>query len=41
MHNDPPHAKCDGQQSLTPDQFEQLMGKIKQMANLMGKTVVK
>ena len=41
VHNDPPHAKCDGQQSLTPDQFEQLMGKIKQMANLMGKTVVK
>ncbi len=40
VHNDPPHAKCDGQQSLTPDQFEQLMGKIKQMANLMGKTVV-
>ena len=37
VHNDPPHAKCDGQQSLTPDQFEQLMGKIKQMANLMGK----
>ena len=41
VHNDPLHAKCDGQQSLTPDQFEQLMGKIKQMANLMGKTVVK
>ena len=27
VHNDPPHAKCDGQQSLTPAQFDALMGK--------------
>ena len=24
VHNDPPHAKCDGAQSLTPDQFDKL-----------------
>lgn len=22
VHNDPPHAKCDGAQSITPDQFD-------------------
>jgi 3-deoxy-7-phosphoheptulonate synthase len=25
VHNDPAHAKCDGLQSLTPEQFDQLM----------------
>ena len=24
VHNDPPHALCDGKQSLTPEQFEEL-----------------
>ena len=24
VHNDPPHAKCDGQQSITPDAFDGL-----------------
>ena len=24
VHNDPPRAKCDGAQSLTPDQFDQV-----------------
>ena len=24
VHNDPPRAKCDGAQSITPDQFDQL-----------------
>lgn len=28
VHNDPPHAKCDGQQSLTPTQFDVLMKKV-------------
>ena len=41
VHNDPKHAKCDGQQSLTPEQFGELMGKVDALATLMGKTIVK
>ena len=41
VHNDPPHAKCDGQQSLTPGQFGTLMGKVEQLAGIMGKTMVR
>ena len=37
VHNDPPHAKCDGQQSLTPQKFRQLMDKVRPLAALMGK----
>ncbi len=40
VHNDPKHALCDGQQSLTPMQFGQLMGKVQKVVDLMGKTVV-
>ncbi len=39
VHNDPPHALCDGQQSLTPKQFDSLMGKAKQMAPLFNKEI--
>ncbi|NCE65851.1 3-deoxy-7-phosphoheptulonate synthase [Pseudoflavonifractor sp. 524-17] len=28
VHNDPAHAKCDGQQSLTPEKFDELMKKV-------------
>ena len=28
VHNDPPHAKCDGQQSPTPERFDNLMKKV-------------
>jgi len=41
VHNDPPHAKCDGQQSLTPEKFGHLMGKVGALVDLMGKTMVK
>lgn len=41
VHNDPKHAKCDGQQSLTPDQFGTLMGKVSKLADMMGKTIVR
>jgi 3-deoxy-7-phosphoheptulonate synthase len=41
VHNDPPCAKCDGQQSLTPEQFDGLMGKFGTLVDLMGKTIVK
>lgn len=39
VHNDPAHAKCDGAQSLTPDQFAVLMGKIGPEAAFFGKTL--
>ena len=40
VHNDPPHAKCDGQQSLTPEKFQHLMDKISPVVELMGKKLV-
>lgn len=39
VHNDPAHAKCDGAQSLTPAQFEALMGKLAPLASFLGKTM--
>ena len=41
VHNDPAHAKCDGQQSLTPEKFDHLMGKVSALVDLVGKTLVK
>ncbi len=41
VHNDPPHAKCDGQQSLTPDHFDELMQKVSAMTNMVGKTLIR
>ena len=41
VHNDPAHAKCDGQQSLTPQKFDALMGKVSALVDLMGKTLIK
>ena len=40
VHNDPAHAKCDGQQSLTPKKFDELMKKVKVLAPMMGKTMI-
>ena len=40
VHNDPPHAKCDGAQSLTPEKFAHLMGKLNPLVELMGKALV-
>ena len=37
----PPHAKCDGQQSLTPAQFDILMRKMGVLVDLMGKKLIK
>lgn len=39
VHNDPENALSDGQQSLTPDQFDKLMEKIKAVANLEEKEI--
>jgi len=40
VHNDPPNAKCDGQQSLTPAQFTALMKKVTALVDLCGKKLV-
>ena len=37
VHNDPPRAKCDGAQSLTPEKFRHLMGRLDPLIALMGK----
>ncbi len=37
VHNDPKHALCDGAQSLAPEQFSALMGKIKQFTPIVGR----
>jgi 3-deoxy-7-phosphoheptulonate synthase len=39
FHPDPPKAKSDGPQSLYFDQFEALMGKIRAIAEVVGKTL--
>ena len=41
VHNDPARAKCDGQQSLTPEKFDHLMHKVSALVDLVGKTLVK
>lgn len=35
VHNDPPHALCDGAQSLTPEQFRHTAGKILRIREAM------
>ena len=39
VHNDPPHALCDGAQSITPAQFAQLMEKLRPIAACVGKAL--
>ena len=39
VHNDPKKALCDGAQSLTPDQFDELMAFIAKEAEFFGKTL--
>ena len=41
VHNAPARAKCDGQQSLTPDQFQRLMDKAGALVDLMGKRFIR
>jgi len=41
VHNDPQNAKCDGQQSLTPEHFARLMDQVEQMVKLVGKALIK
>ena len=37
VHNNPARALCDGQQSITPSQFSQLMDKLKKLIEIEGK----
>lgn len=39
VHNDPPHAKCDGQQSLTPQVFDDLMKKLALIASAVDREI--
>jgi len=39
VHNDPSNAKCDGQQSIKPDRFKDLMQTLKQLAKIENKEV--
>ena len=39
VHNDPPHALCDGAQSITPAQVSDLMDKLKTLAPCVGREV--
>ena len=37
VHNDPPHALCDGPQSLTPEQFDDVARSVRKvLAALKG-----
>ena len=35
VHNDPQHALCDGAQSLTPDQFDHVMEKVRKVREVL------
>ena len=37
VHNDPPHALCDGAQSLTPDAFRQVSEDVQKILPIVGK----
>jgi 3-deoxy-7-phosphoheptulonate synthase len=39
VHNDPDRALSDGVQSLFPEQFEQLMSEVRQIAAVVGRTL--
>jgi 3-deoxy-7-phosphoheptulonate synthase len=39
VHNDPEHALCDGEQSLTPSAFATLMDSLRKYAVLEGKSL--
>jgi 3-deoxy-7-phosphoheptulonate synthase len=39
VHHDPDRALSDGPQSITPDMFESLMGELRQIAPVIGRTL--
>ena len=36
VHNDPIHALCDGAQSLRPEEYTALAGKVKQLREVIA-----
>ena len=36
VHNDPPHARCDGPQSLTPAQFDEVAKSVRTVRAALG-----
>ncbi len=40
VHNDPPHALCDGAQSVRPEEFAEIVKKVDVMLPLVGKSRV-
>jgi 3-deoxy-7-phosphoheptulonate synthase len=39
VHNNPEHALCDGEQSITPAAFAELMESLRKYAELEGKVI--
>jgi 3-deoxy-7-phosphoheptulonate synthase len=39
VHHDPDHALSDGAQSIYPDQFDELMSEIRQIAAILHRNV--
>lgn len=39
VHNDPANAKSDGQQSIKPDKFDEVMKKVRAIAEIEGKEI--
>jgi 3-deoxy-7-phosphoheptulonate synthase len=39
VHHDPDHALSDGMQSIVPDQFDELMSEIRQIAGVLRRNV--
>lgn len=39
VHNDPPHALCDGAQSILPEEFDKLMGELRPLAQCLGREI--
>ena len=37
VHNDPEHAWCDGAESITPETFDHLMGRLRQLDPIVGR----
>ena len=39
VHNDPPHALCDGAQSILPEEFDHLMQELRPLAQCLGREI--
>jgi 3-deoxy-7-phosphoheptulonate synthase len=39
VHSCPDKAMCDGPQAMFPEKFSELMGSIRKLAEIMGKTM--